>query len=121
MNILFISLFVKSKLDKSIAAKEEQSSNIFDISVSDDIVKLEKSNDCNEVHPLNEEENLSIRDELKLEKSIEMIFLTLVSYCEEKKLLKSVRGAVKCIFIFEPFFTSNCSFFSLSTPSKTIE
>ena len=80
LNILFISLFDKSKLDISIVTKEEQSSIIFDISVSDVTLKLDKSSDCNEVHPLKEEENLSKRDELKLEKSIEMIFLTLASY-----------------------------------------
>ena len=90
-------MFVKSKLDIFIDTKEEQSSIIFDITVSDDTIKFDKSSDCNEVHPLNEEDNLSIRDELKLEKSIEMIFFTFSSYFEEKKLLKSVRGAVKGI------------------------
>ena len=121
MNILFTSLFVKSKLDISTAVKEEQSSIIFVISVSDVTLKLDKSSDFNEVHPLKAEVNLSIRDELKLEKSIEMIFFTLESYSEEKKLLKSVRGAVKCITNFEPFFISNCSFLSFSSPSKNTE
>ena len=74
----------------------------------------------NDLHPLNKELISVIKDESKLDKSIDVIFSAFLSYSESKKWAKLSTGEENFIiiqeeFIFKGFWDKDIAEFSIKT------